>query len=105
MFDRSTPSIKMGLCIIYPINKGMCLPELSSVKCMAIFLKIPSYFYTNLKISESYVSLNIDLGSIKVLTFLDFVDQTDHLWLIYYPNQDGLVYYLSNKQKQTCLQR
>ena len=47
---------------------------------MAIYLKIHYYFYTNMKFSEAYVSLNIDLGPIKVPSFLDFADQTDQLW-------------------------
>ena len=65
-FDRSSPSIKMGLYIIYPLNKEMGLPKLSSVKSMVILLKNSLLFLYKLKFSEAYVSLNIDLGSIKV---------------------------------------
>ena len=46
-------------------------------------------FLNRFKFSEACISLNIDLGFIKVLSFLDFVDQTDHLWQIYSPQ--GLV--------------
>ena len=45
-FDRSTPP-KMGLYIIYPINKQMGLQSLVNVKSLAIYWKIPYYFYTN----------------------------------------------------------
>ena len=52
-------------------------------------LKNTPLFLYRFKFSEAYISLNIDLGFIKVLSFLDFVDQTDHLWQIYCPQ--GLV--------------
>ena len=45
-FDRSSPSIKMGLYIIYPINKEMGLPSLFC-EIYGHLLKIPYYFYTN----------------------------------------------------------
>ena len=84
-FDRSSPSIKMGLYIIYPINKEIGLPSLISVKSMVIFLKIHYYFYTKYKFSEAYVSPIIDLGPIKYPSFVDFADQTEQLWQIYSP--------------------
>ena len=93
----------MGLYIIYPINKEMGLQSLFC-EIYGHFLKTSLLFLYKLKFSEAYVSLNIDLGSIKVLAFLDFADQTEQLWQIYYPNQDGSLYYLSNKQKQMGLQ-
>ena len=52
-------------------------------------LKNSLLFYTDLNFSEAYISLNIDLGFIKVLSFFDFADETDHLWQIYSPH--GLV--------------
>ena len=61
---------------------------------MAIYLKIHLFFLYKLKFSEAYISLNIDLGPIKVLSFLDFADQTDRST----PHQDGSLHYLSNKQ-------
>ena len=59
------------------------------MKSMAIYLKMSPLFLYRFKFSEAYISLNIDLGFIKVLSFLDFADQTEHLWQIYSPQ--GLV--------------
>ena len=70
---------------------------------MDIYLIILLFLY-KFKFSEVYISLNIDLGPIKFLSFLDFADQTEQLWQIYSPNQDGSLHYLSNKQKQMGLQ-
>ena len=53
-----------------------------------LFKNTPLFLY-RFKFSEAYISLNIDLGFIKVLSFLDFVDKTYHLWQIYCPQ--GLV--------------
>ena len=47
---------------------------------MVICLKIPYYFYTNLNFQKAYISLNIDLGPFKSLSFSDFADQTEQLW-------------------------
>ena len=82
IFGRSTPPKGWSVW-------GKCLQRLISVKCMTIYLKITLLFLYRFKFSEAYISLNIDMGLIKVLSFLDFVDQTDHLWQIYSPQ--GLV--------------
>ena len=42
-------------------------------------------FLYKFKFSEVYISLNIDFGPIKVLSFVDFADQTEKVWQIY-PN-------------------
>ena len=56
---------------------------------MAICLKIPSLCLYKFKFSEAYISLNIDLGFIKVLTFLDFADETESSLADLLPPQDG----------------
>ena len=43
-------------------------------------LKNSLLFVCKFKCSEAYISLNIDLGPIKVLSLLDFADQTEQLW-------------------------
>ena len=59
-------------------------------------LKNSLLFLYKFKFSEAYISLNIDLGSIKVISFLDFVDQIETsladvlpparcVWYIIYP--------------------
>ena len=50
-------------------------------------LKTSLLFLYKYKFSEAYISLNIDLGPIKVLSFLDFADQTEKLWQIYCPQK------------------
>ena len=52
-------------------------------------LKTSLLFLYRFKFLEAYVSLNIDLGSIKAISFLDFADQIEQIWKIYCP--EGLV--------------
>ena len=49
------------------------------------FLKNFLVFLYKFKFSEAYISVNNDLGPIKILSFLDFADQTEQLWQIYLP--------------------
>ena len=71
------------------VSLGEVPTKVISVKSMTIYLKIPHYFYTDLNFQRPISHCNIDLGFIKVLSFLDFADETDHLWQIYSPQ--GLV--------------
>ena len=75
------------------------LTKLISVKSMFIYFKTSLLFLYKYKFSEAYISLNIDLGPIKVLSFLDFVDQTEKLWQIYSPQQDSVFTLSIHKHK------
>ena len=86
IFGRSTPP--KGLVSFYPINKGSAYKGNFCEIYDHLFKNTPLFLY-RFKFSEAYISLNIDLGFIKFLSFLDFADQTDHLWQIYSPQ--GLV--------------
>ena len=55
---------------------------------MTIYLKIPHYFYTDLNFQRPISHLILIWDSLNFYHFLDFADQTDHLWQIYSP-QDG----------------
>ena len=75
-FDRSIPL-------------SLLLPPLSNKQKLVYipyFCEIYGHLFKNsllflykFKFSEAYISLNIDLGPIKVLSFLDFADQTEQL--------------------------
>ena len=52
------------------------------MKSMAIYLIISLLFLYKFYFQKAYISLNIDLGPIKVPSFLHFADQTEQLWQI-----------------------
>ena len=90
---------KMGLYNIYPINKKCAYKGNFCEIYDHLFKNTPLFLY-RFKFSEAYISLNIDLGpSLKFYQFLDFADQTDHLWQIYSLHQDGSLHHLPNKQR------
>ena len=83
IFGRCTPPrwVWYSIC---PLNKKCAYKGNFCEIYDHLFKNFPLFLY-RFKFSEAYISLNIDLGFIKVLSFLDFVDQTDHLWQIYSP--------------------
>ena len=75
----------MGPYIIYPINKNKRAYKAYFSEIYDHLLINSLLFLYKLKFSESYISLNIDLGPIKASSFLDFADQTEQLCQIYPP--------------------
>ena len=64
---------------------GKCLQTGNFCEMYDHIFKNTLLFLYRFKFSEAYISLNIDLGFIKVISFLDIVDQIDHLWQMYSP--------------------
>ena len=69
-FGRSTPPQEL-------VSLAELPTKLISIKSMVIYLKKSLLFLYKFKFSEAYILLDIDLGPIKVLSFWDFVDQTE----------------------------
>ena len=82
-FDRSTAPQRWVLWVYYLSNKQkqMGLQSLVLWNLWPFTEKFLLFLY-KFKFSEAYISLNIDLGPIKFLSFLHFADQTEQLWQI-----------------------
>ena len=87
-FADQTDHLWQIYCPLGLVSLGEVPTKVISVKSMTIYLKIPHYFYTDLNFQWPISHLILIWDSLKFYHFLDFVDQTDHLWQIYSP-QDG----------------
>ena len=94
-FARSIP---LSLLLPPPSNKQKLVYIPYFCEIYGHLFKSSLLFLYKFKFSEACILLNIDLGPIKVTSFLHFADETEKLWQILCPQQDESLHYLSTKQ-------